>query len=523
MNMRWSYLLLWAALTSTAAAVAVYWQWSSAQAQFERDTTTLHRTVSQRVDQHDAHLTALSALVASVDEAARASIKAVSANIAQFYPRIVAIDVVALQPQPTIVTTQRNRATDTPLALITRAVTGVAGRTELVSAPEIPGRYLLVKRVPSTEIRHVVSLEIDARKLVEVEGGPAFSRVALLATPGDAAIYDSGSRTENARPGTVRLQAEKVVASSSQPLHIVTNRDLVLLHIVPWSAVASAAFLSGGAILLLHSIRRHRLAALEATLKAQASAQEARLAHASRINAMGELAIAIAHELAQPLAALLSQSQAGLRMLKSGKADQSAVVGVLEANARLSKRAGDLLSKLRGWVSVEASALQPVDLNRVISEIAALNRAEFAQRGIELQLNLAQSATITEADPVGIEQVVQNLIANARDASTVGATVTISTQASAARVGFTVADEGPGIAPEIASRLFEPFLTSKPHGMGLGLSISRRLLEKFGGSIRGGNRTDGCRGAVMIVELPARNASTTAHSEQTHDAAVSDR
>ena len=523
MNLRWWLVAQWVGLTMAAAAIALYLQWSVAGLQFERDAETLHRTLSQRVDQHDAHLTALSALIASGEGPFEAPFKAVAANIAQFYPRIVGIDLIALSPQAAVLLSHRGLTTETPIELVARAAPPTAGRAILIAAPEIAGRYLLVKRVPVEAARHVVSLEIDARRLLEAEGARDFDQILLSTGAGEFPIHETIPTKKPSRFGTLRLQTSKVVASASQPLRIVMTRTVALPAIVPWTVIALSALAFGAGLLLLHTIHEHRMAARDALSKAEASAQEASLAHATRINAMGELSLAIAHELAQPLAALLSQSQAGLRILKSGGDDRAAIAGVLETNARLAKRAGDLLAKLRGWVSVDPPALQPVDLNRVIGDIAALNRTEFVRRGIELRLDLVEPVPVAAADPMGIEQVVQNLIANARDASPKGSSVTVATGRSGQHVAFTVTDEGPGLAPEIIGRLFEPFLTSKPHGMGLGLSVSRRLIEKFGGSIRGGNRTDGVAGALMTVELPAWLAIVPLQTDVHHGATLSDR
>ncbi len=503
MKARWHLLALWLALTGCCAGVALYWQWSAAVAAFERDAATLHRIVSQRIEQHDAHMTALSALAGAGDWQPEASLKAVAANIVQFYPRIVAIDVVALSPKVSLLASSRRDANEADIGRIAEAARYAVAKTELIATPQMRGRYILIKLVPTGEtLRYVVSLEIDAKQLIETDTVADFSQIALLAEPTGAAVYASPTQKDDRLFATQQLRAEKTLTSASQPLQLLITRDISLPGIFPWAGTAAATLSIASILYLLRAIAMARTAARDAVRNAAASAQEARLAHATRINSMGELSLAVAHELAQPIAALLSQSQAGLRMIKSADTDPSAIAGVLEANARLAKRAGELLSRLRDWISIDPPALQDVDLNRLISEIATLNRAELKTRGVDLKLDLAQTLPRASADSIGVEQIVQNLISNARDVSPVGTAITIATFASADRVGFTVTDEGTGIADDMKERLFEPFVTSKPDGMGLGLSICRRLIEKFSGEIYGANRDDGRSGAVMTVVLP---------------------
>lgn len=507
MTSRWTVCALWIALTASCTAIATYLQWASAVTAFERDAATVYRLVSQRVDQHDAHMTALSALAATGEQSS-AGLKAVATNIAQFYPRIIAVDVIAMLPDVTLSSSSRSDITAAPIAMLVAAARLSASKSELIAKPEMVGRYVLIKLLSADDtIRHVVALEIDAKRLIETELASDFSRIELLEKRGGQAIYTNAPTGSPAPMGwgawtVVRLDTTKVLASTSQPLHLTLSRDVSIATIIPWAGVGLSGLITGVMLLLLRAIVSARRAERNATRMASASAQEARLAHATRINAMGELSLAIAHELAQPLAALLSQSQAGLRIARSTTTDQAAIVQVLETNERLAKRAGDLLRKLRDWISVDTPTQQDVNLNVLISEIAALNQADLARHGIEIRLALAPTPPFAAADVIGIEQVVQNLIANARDACTTGAIVTIATFATPTHVGFSVADEGAGIADGMFDRMFEPFMTSKSNGMGLGLSICRRLVEKFGGDIRAANRDDRRTGAVMTVRLP---------------------
>ncbi len=513
---------VWMGLTACMAVAATYWQWSRAVALHEREATVLHRIVSQRVDQHDAHLTGVSALVTSSDAPPLDALKAVAATIIQFYPRILAVDIIALDHGAELppVFTSRSIPQSVPMDLIATAAQRGSRRAETISAThsgtgsgtEATGRYLLVKRAPNSDAaRYALSLEIDSARLVATEGTVSSNTDISLALPDGRSIYSRSSYNSDARPIApvsfgLQVRAERTLASPSQSMGLALQRETPLVSLVPWSAIAAFATVSGLLLVLFRSVAVARRAEKDAVVRAGASAQEARIAHATRINAMGELSLGIAHELTQPLAALLSQSQAGLRLLKSDAHDRTAIAGVLEANARHAKRAGALLQKLRDWNSSDPPSNQTVDLNQVVTEIASLNRADLERRGISLQLNLPAAAPLAKADQVGVEQIVQNLFANARDACAAatrsGCLISVTTFADGGRVGFTVADNGPGFDPDAINRLFEPFFTSKADGMGLGLSICRRLVDGFGGDIRAANRTDGMVGAVITVALP---------------------
>jgi two-component system, LuxR family, sensor kinase FixL len=522
----WQLALIWLGLTASFAAMASHWQWSAAVAAHEREATNLHRIVSQRVDQHDAHLTGLSALTTSSSVAPRTeALAAVAATIIQFYPRILAIDIVALGEGSlaTNVYTTRDQQNSVPADLIEAAWRRGSRRAEVISASGSTGHYLLVKRAPNSDAaKYAVSLEIDGQRLVETDGVLSPGMRAVLALADGETIYTSGAQLSDANGTNFRLYAERTLASTSQSMGLSLTRYVSAASFMPWGWICALSGISALLLLLVHNALKARHAARDAIARAATSAQEARIAQATRINAMGELSLGIAHELTQPLAALLSQSQAGLRMMKSDAFNPDAINSVLEANARHAKRAGQLLQKLRDWNSVDPPVHQVVDLNQVVTEIALLNKSDLDRRRIEPQLDLVEPAPMASADQIGLEQIAQNLLINARDAcegaSPKGARIMIKTFVDGSHVGFTVSDEGPGISDDAADRLFEPFYTSKADGMGLGLSICRRLVDTFGGEIRAANRNDGRGGAIITVVVPrhptdrAGNADPTFHT-----------
>lgn len=487
---------------AVATSTVGYLEWARTLAAFEREAAQMQRVVAQRIDQHDAHMTGLSALVMAADPPPLESLRAVAANIVQFYPRIAAIDIIGIKQEATSIFTSRAGAAAIPVAEISSAAQRSNVGVDIV--PLASSLYLVVKRVPNAMPRFALSLEIDAAKLLDGSGAGPFQ--AVLMAPSGHAIHRTPSWRDIVEPGHLRLERKMPLNSQSQPLALWLRRDVPLLAMLPWIPLALIASASAVGLWLTHGVVQARRAETEARALAFASAQEARLAHAARINSMGELSLGIAHELTQPLAALLSQSQAGQRMIKTDSPDLAAIDRVLEANARHAKRAGDLLAKLRDWVSLEPIASDATNIDQTIAELIALNARDFEQRGLVVTFVGANRAGMVKAERVCIEQIAQNLIINARDACLYaeppGRSVMIETFANGEKAGFRVVDDGPGIAPEVAKRLFEPFATTKIDGMGLGLSISRRLAERFGGAITGDARNDGKRGAVFTVTLP---------------------
>lgn len=262
----------------------------------------------------------------------------------------------------------------------------------------------------------------------------------------------------------------------------------------------------------MRSLLRHRQDAAIAREAAEAASRrealrqhETKLAHALRINSMGEMASGIAHELTQPLTALLSQSQAGRRIAAANGLADTPIDSVLAANVLQAKRAADILVRLRAYVGKSAQAAGIHDLCQHVADIVALSRIDLDRRGIALDIDLPAAPALARIDPVEIEQVIHNLIRNAADAvEQAGRSdgwVLVSLKHAGANYHITVSDNGTGIPPDILPRLFEPFFSSKPDGMGLGLSLCESIVDRFDGGIYAENGAGG--GAIFTVRLPA--------------------
>ncbi len=220
----------------------------------------------------------------------------------------------------------------------------------------------------------------------------------------------------------------------------------------------------------------------------QARKREAELAHVARLSTMGEMATTLAHELNQPLTAIVSYTEGALRRFGHLRAHNPELIGVLDHIAQLTKRAAQIVRGMRDFVRKKDAPFQPVDLNQAISEAARLISAEVRQKQIHMELYLAPGLPLVTGSLVQLEQVVLNLIRNAieaiEEADSELRNLTLRTFINRrAELELTVRDTGVGLDPAIASQVLEAFVTTKHDGLGLGLSISRTILESHGGRL----------------------------------------
>jgi two-component system sensor kinase FixL len=214
---------------------------------------------------------------------------------------------------------------------------------------------------------------------------------------------------------------------------------------------------------------------------------QAELIHMGRFTALGEMASTLAHELNQPLTAAASYLNGARRLLDGGRPEDIPMArGAIESAAAQTLRAGQVIRRLRDFVSRGESDRQVEDPRKLIEEASALALVGAKETGIRVSFDFDSSVRFVLADRVQVQQVLLNLVRNAIEAmqATEKRELAISTRLQDLEtVQIGVADTGPGIAPEIAAQLFQPFVTSKRTGMGVGLSISRTIIEAHGGRL----------------------------------------
>lgn len=223
--------------------------------------------------------------------------------------------------------------------------------------------------------------------------------------------------------------------------------------------------------------------------KTEARLQElqSELVHISRLTAMGEMASTLAHELNQPLSAISNYLKGSSRLLEGTRDEKSMTIrDALEKAADQAMRAGQIIRRLRDFVSRGESERRVESITKLVEEASALALVGVQDRGIRVQFRFNPGVDLVLADRVQIQQVLLNLIRNAMDAMETSPSRELIVGIEAAGDGYvriSVADSGSGIAPEVAAQLFQPFITTKSQGMGVGLSISRTIIEGHGGRI----------------------------------------
>lgn len=210
------------------------------------------------------------------------------------------------------------------------------------------------------------------------------------------------------------------------------------------------------------------------------------LVHMSRLTAMGEMASALAHELNQPLSAMANYLSGARRLLERGGEVDSRVVDALDKSAEQALRAGEIIRRLRDFLARGEGERQSEDLSRLVREACALALVGVKESGVRVTYQFAPSAMDVLVDRVQIQQVILNLVRNAIEAMNdqPRRDLVIQTAAEGTEMAvISVSDTGHGIDEAAAARLFQPFVTTKPQGMGVGLSISRTIVEAHGGRI----------------------------------------
>ena len=243
--------------------------------------------------------------------------------------------------------------------------------------------------------------------------------------------------------------------------------------------------------------------------QARNAATQAELARVARLTTMGEMAASIAHEINQPLAAVVNNANAGLRWLNARPPNIDEVRAALTRIAKDGERGGGIIESIRAMLKKGVRQRSAINLNELIRDVMGLTQGQLQRHGVSIRSELADDVPSVVADPIQLQQVILNLFMNAAEAM-----ISISDGERLVCVRserhdgggalLTVEDSGPGIEPELAQRIFEAFFTTKAEGMGMGLSICRSIVESHGGRITVTGAVP--RGTVVQVTLPGSPA-----------------
>jgi two-component system sensor histidine kinase DctS len=236
------------------------------------------------------------------------------------------------------------------------------------------------------------------------------------------------------------------------------------------------------------------------------------LAHVARVASMGEMASAIAHEINQPLTAIANYANASLRLLKAGNLSAEETADTMQRLANEAERAGAVVRKMRGFVRSEEGHLQAIGVEELFADVLRLTRGEAAQYETEVSAASASELPRVLADAIQIEQVLLNLVRNALEAIDAADCAERRVTLSASRVDddtieIQVRDTGPGLSAAAAEKVFEPFYTTKNEGIGIGLALSRSIVDAHGGRLWADASQPG---AVFRLTLPI---AESAHAE----------
>jgi PAS domain S-box-containing protein len=286
----------------------------------------------------------------------------------------------------------------------------------------------------------------------------------------------------------------------------LTNAVGRVYHVRTYTPLRRTANAANAALVISRDLTEHMLA-VEALQKVQAE-----LAHVTRVTTLGELAASIAHEVNQPLAAIVADGNASLNWLAAAPPELDSVREALDAIVRDGHRAAEVIQRVRQLAKKSAPRKDAVDLSDVVRDVVPLVRAELRQQEISLVLDLAPKLPLVLGDRIQLQQVLLNLVMNAVEAmgSVTGRPrrlVIRSEPHDGDHVGVTVQDTGSGIAANHLDHLFSAFFTTKPSGMGMGLSISRSIVDAHGGRLWATPNEP--HGAIFCFSLPMKPSRDT--------------
>jgi len=397
------------------------------------------------------------------------------------------------------------------------------GTGELFRPPDVAPKVAAVSTAPMYSVfgvyagRGVVGGYMNSLEAV----GERAAAVALRILAGErpeqvrAALGPEGSYVADAR----QMQRWNLDESQLPAGSVVRFREPSIWIAYRWYIAAAAAAIVLQSLLIAALIlqRRARRRAEEETQR-----RRAELAQASRLALAGELTATIAHEINQPLGAILANAGAAEALLRRGVASGDEMRAIIGDIKQADIRASEVIRRVRALVTTRQVAREVVDVNAMVRDVLAFLQGEAERRDVVVDAAYASELAPVLADRVQLQQAIVNLCVNSLDAMTGTALekrrLSLRTRTGArGSIEIAVGDTGPGIPPDQLPRLFDSFFTTKADGMGLGLSISRSIVEQHGGELLAENRD---RGALFRIVLPAYREGEPASDEASSDEAA---
>ena len=474
-------LLVWLALSVIGGVLLARYELAQWREAFETDARISHRLLSQRVVQHEAVLSTLALLQPTSPPG---SADPAEQRLPSVYPQILSVqrrDPASHWPSTTLEQAEQASRQSHAAALANLDFTSARGRYQLVLAAQ-PVSYALL---------------IDVYGTVPWSDWP----MPVQSSPVRVTLEHAG-QVFVVQPGHItgsgwRFEFRKHLASASQPFEVVAIRQVGWPEL-PWGAMVLWALMVAAALAVWSAWQRQR--------SARRRAEELlRVGQVARLNTLGELAAGMAHELNQPLTAILANTQAARRLLQDDPPELTTALQAMDQAAAQARRAAEVLGRLRRAVEQPSPAPtgQTVDLAQAVRNALDLLEPECKLRAVVPSVRLAQSVQVL-AERVALEQIVHNLLTNALQAlDLVPASqrqLNIDIAVNQGMGVLRVADTGPGIAPETLPHVFEPFFTTREGGLGLGLSLCETLATGMGGQLCA--QANAPRGAVFVLTLP---------------------
>ena len=363
----------------------------------------------------------------------------------------------------------------------------------------ILGVFLLAFRRPMRRSRALVLAQLGVLAVAVTTAWSGIITKEDVTTPLLLTVLTMG--TASLLPWGVRPQIVTMAATALCVIWIATSVRRYYTYL-PVIVVLSSSF----SIYMAYALERHRVeqARLRTVVEeTQARQHQAEIAHAARLSTLGGMAAGLAHELNQPLAAVVSYARGCARRLEAGDLPKAALLEVLEEISAQALRGGEVLRRIRDFLRGE-SRREAVDLNDLVRRALRFAESEARRTEVRLELDLAPESLRIEVDPIQIEQVILNLVQNGFEAMAGNdgreRVLSITTrQLGTDAVEVEVGDTGAGMSPDVATRLFDPFFSTKPDGLGLGLTISRTIVEAHGGRLWASGNAAGSGSALHFT------------------------